>query len=139
MSGRDRPGFVTTNSRRQNNAELRGTYIPFRPFLQVGIGESDCTDSNDTSVKVEEVRYQTITMLPEYRDKSLDELRYEDYQANRHRIRQVLLNLVLRKEMIVSILFWDTFNLSPVISIVEILKSSSINFEVQKFDYNFFL
>lgn len=90
MSNFTSPGSVSRNSCNpsRNNAELTGTYTPFRPFLQVAV-ESDEIDPNNTNVQVEEVRYQTITMLPEYRNKSLEELRFEDFIAKRYKVRQV--------------------------------------------------
>lgn len=51
-----------------------GTTIPFRPYLN-----TDLMIKNGTTQSVT-IRHQCITCMSEYQNKSLEELRYEDYK-----------------------------------------------------------
>ena len=63
-------GFTTVSN-------VTGTTIKFQPLLA-----SDVMIKNGSNQNIS-TRHQCITCMKEYENKSLEELRYEDYQANR--------------------------------------------------------
>jgi len=75
LFGSSTPGTMSSFTGAVSN--VVGTTVKFNPLISTDVMIKNGTNSNINT------RHQCITCMKEYENKSLEELRYEDYQANR--------------------------------------------------------